>query len=60
MDFVVVDGQVNYVDLRIRPELLDGFIECLIDDLGKDRTSRMLTEIAERKHIDLSTQPEDN
>ena len=59
VDFVVVDGQVNYVDLRIRPELLAGFVECLIDDTEKDRANKILTEIAERKDIDLAAQAED-
>lgn len=59
VDFVVVDGQVNYVDLRIRPELLAGFVECPIDDTEKDRASRILTKTAERKNIDLSSQTED-
>ncbi len=59
VDFVVVDGQVSYVDLRIRPELLAGFVECLIDDTEKDRANRILTEIAERKDIDLATRTDD-
>lgn len=58
VDLVVVDGQVNYVDLRIRPELLAAFVECLIDDVDHDRASSILTEMAERKEIDL-TQTED-
>ena len=60
VDFVVVDGQVNYVDLRIRPELLNSFVECLIDDIGEDRASRMLAEMAERKNIDPPTRPEED
>ena len=59
VDFVVVDGQVNYVDLRIRPEVLAGFVDCLIDDTDTDQAKRILTTIAERKNIDLSAQPED-
>jgi hypothetical protein len=59
VDFVVVDGRVNYVDLRIRPELLAGFVECLIDDIGSDRASRLLTEMAERKDLDLTTPTEE-
>lgn len=54
-----MDGQVNYVDLRIRPELLAGFVECLIDDTEKDRANRILIKIAEQKNLDLSTQTED-
>lgn len=56
VDFVVVDGQVNYVDLRIRPELLAAFVECLIDDVDHDQASSILTAMAERKDIDLHTQ----
>lgn len=59
VDLVVVDGQVNYVDLRVRPELLTGFVECLIDDISDDQASTLLTEIAERKDIDLHVQTDD-
>jgi len=59
VDFVVVDDQVNYVDLRIQPELLAGFVECLIEDTSKDRANRILNRIAEKKSIDLSTLTED-
>lgn len=60
VDFVVVDGRVSYVDIRIRPELLEGFVECLFDDIDEDRASRMLTEIAERNDINLPLRPEDD
>jgi hypothetical protein len=59
VDLVVVDGQVNYVDLRIRPKLLAGFVECLIADTEKDRAKEMLIRVAERKNIDLPTQTGD-
>lgn len=59
VDFVVVDGQVNYVDLRIRPELLAEFMECLIDDTDKDRADRILSRIAEQKNVDISAHAED-
>lgn len=59
VDLVVVNGQVSYVDLRIRPELLAGFLECLIDDVSKTRGSRLLTELAERKNIELHAPTED-
>lgn len=54
VDLVVVDGRVSYVDLRIRPELLAGFVECLIDDAETDYAEGILTELAERKNIDLA------
>lgn len=59
VDFVVADGQVNYVDLRIRPELLAGFVDCLIDDIEDDRARRILTEMAAQQDIDLDEQPDD-
>lgn len=59
VDLVVVDGRVSYVDLRIRPELLEGFLECLIDDISEDRGRRLLTEMAERKTIELPGKRED-
>ncbi len=54
VDFVVIDGQVNYVDLRIRPELLQGFVECLIGDLDRDQASQLLSTIADKKDIDIT------
>lgn len=59
VDLVVVDGQVNYVDLRIRPELVAAFVECLIDDIDGDRAGRVLTKLAERKNIDLPARSDD-
>ena len=56
VDLVVVDGQVNYVDLRIRPELLRGFVECLIDDIGDDQAAAILSELASEKNLALDKQ----
>ena len=53
VDAVIVGGQVEYVDLRIRPELLDGFVECLLDDVGEERAEAILRTAAERQGIDL-------
>ena len=58
VDFVVVDGQVNYVDLRIRPELLRGFVDCLIDDVGDEHASNILVELAEENDLDLDSRQE--
>ncbi len=55
VDFVVIDGQVNYVDLRIRPELLQGFVDCLLDDLDRDQASELLSAIATKKDLDITT-----
>lgn len=59
VDFVVVDGQVNYVDLRIQPGHLTGFVDCLLSDVDGERASRILSELVERRDIDLHTQTED-
>jgi len=50
---------VNCVDLRVRPELLAGVVECLIDGISGDQASTLPTEVAERKYIDLHVQPDD-
>ena len=60
IDLVVVDGQVDYVDVRIRPDLLGEFVECLVGDLGEDRASALLAGIAERNDVDLTARPEDD
>lgn len=53
VDFVVAGGEVGYVDLRIRPELLPSFISCLIDDVDDDRADAILADVADRTNIDL-------
>ena len=56
VDTVVVDGRVQYVDLRIRPELLDSFVDCLVDDVGDERAREILEAVAERRGFeDLTT-----
>lgn len=59
VDLVIVDGQVNYVDLRIRPDLLTGFVECLMDDIGDERARTLLQELEERADIELHPPVED-
>jgi hypothetical protein len=51
VDFVVAGGEVGYVDLRIRPELLTSFIGCLIDDVDDDQAGAILADVAERKNV---------
>jgi hypothetical protein len=48
VDVVVVDGQVQYVDLRIRPELLASFVDCLVDDAPESRAQRVLDRLADK------------
>jgi len=52
VDTVVLDGRVQYVDLRIRPSLLASFVECLIDDVDADRAQEVLETVARRQEID--------
>ncbi len=53
VDAVVAEGQVEYVDLRIRPDLLADFVTCLVEDVGQDRAGRVLAAAAERRGVDL-------
>ena len=54
VDAVVVDGQVQYVDLHVRPDLLADFIDCLVDDVGRERARTVLADVADRHGLDLS------
>lgn len=54
IDVVVAQGQVEYVDLRIKPDLLTAFVNCLIDDLDHRQASKILASIAESNELDLS------
>ncbi len=53
VDVVVAAGRVEYVDLRLKPELLAGFIDCLLDDVDDDRARSILQTIADRRGVDL-------
>lgn len=53
VDFVVVDGHVEYVDLRIRPDLLAAFVGCLVEDVSGDRAGEVLADVADRNGVDL-------
>jgi len=52
IDVVVADGRVEFVDLRIDPALLSGFIDCLVDDVAEERARQILAEAANRQGID--------
>lgn len=60
IDVVVAQGRVEYVDLRIKSELLTAFLDCLIEDVGHQRASRILASIAERNELDLSADDTDS
>jgi hypothetical protein len=53
IDVVVESGQVEFVDLRIDPTLLAGFIDCLIQDVAEDRAREIVAETAARHGLDL-------
>lgn len=52
VDVVIAEKQVEYVDLRIRPALLEGFLDCLFDDLSDERAQSLLAATMERQGID--------
>lgn len=58
IDVVVAGGRVEYVDLRLKPELLGGFIGCLLDDVTDDRAESILQTIADRRGMALGTDSE--
>jgi len=53
VDVVVGGGQVEYVDLRIKPALLAAFVDCLVEDVDDERAEAVLSTVAERNGIDL-------
>lgn len=53
IDLIVDGGHVEYVDLRIKAELLVEFIDCLIEDVGHERAGRILSEVVERSDADI-------
>ena len=52
VDTVVMDGRVQYVDLRIRPELLASFVDCLVDDVDDERAREVLETVARKQDIE--------
>jgi hypothetical protein len=53
VDVIVTGGQVAYVDLRVRPDLLAGFVGCLLDDVNDERAGEILRTVADRRGLDL-------
>ena len=54
VDVVVVGGTVEYVDLRVRPELLADFVDCIADDLDDEGVEGLLSTLAARNGVDLA------
>ena len=52
IDAVVVDGRVEYVDLRIKPKHLSAFVECLVEDVGDDRAREILADAADLDDVE--------
>lgn len=57
VDAVVVDGAVEYVDLRVRHELLASFVACLLKDVDVATARDVLTDVADRRGIDFAPAP---
>lgn len=51
IDVVVAEGRVEFVDLRIQPALLEGFIQCLVDDVAEERAKEIITAAANRRGV---------
>lgn len=60
VDFVVAGGRVEYVDLRVRPELLTPFVACLLDDVDAETARTILSDVADRNEIDLLEENRDD
>ncbi|WP_254272897.1 hypothetical protein [Haloarcula marina] len=54
IDVVVAEGQVEFVDLRIQPALLSGFIDCLVDDVAEERAREIVADAASRAGVEPS------
>jgi len=52
IDVVVASGRVEFVDLRIKPALLAGFIDCLVEDVAESRARDILAEAARKQGVD--------
>ncbi len=52
VDMVVDEGHVEYVDLRVRPDLLADFFTRLVGDVDDDRAERALAAVADRRGVD--------
>ena len=50
---------IEFVDLRIEPALLAGFIDCLVDDVADTRAGAILAEAAKRQGVDLDDHAEE-
>jgi hypothetical protein len=59
VDVVVVNGTVEYVDIRVQPSLLVEFVECLFEDVNDERAATILRNIATRQDLVLDVDPDE-
>ena len=52
IDVIVAGGRVEFVDLRIRPALLAGFFDCLLEDVSESRVREILAETARTQGLE--------
>jgi len=53
LDVVIVDGRVEYVDLRVHPELLASFVDCLVDDVPESRAEHVFERLAAKHGLEI-------
>ncbi|RXK48588.1 hypothetical protein [Halorientalis pallida] len=46
LDAIVADGQLEYVDLRVREDLVAPFVECLTGDLSAGQRAALVDRLA--------------
>jgi hypothetical protein len=56
---VVVDGRVQYVDLRVRPELLASFVDCLVEGVPESRAERVFERLAAKNGLEIGDVADD-
>ena len=52
VDLVAIDGQVSYVDLRVRRSLLASFVACLLEDLDDATAEEVLADAAGQQGVE--------
>jgi hypothetical protein len=59
VDVVVQGGRVEYVDLRVKTDLLTEFVACLVDDVGAERAAAVLASVAEQRGVSAQSESGD-
>lgn len=58
VDSVIFDGRLEYLDLRVRRDLLASFVACLLDDLDDSAAETVLAEAASLLGVETGGRPE--